>query len=1171
MKKKNKLYTANKWNKPLFAQGIDREHQNVFDGFFSSTLDTSLSEPGLLSGNSSGLDYHVPQLFKPNVTMPTDWSDGLQSKLAVQNSQNLVNGFGTEAAKNNPFSSFKGSAGNKAAVGQALTGIGLEMTGLIGRSEKNPRGLYDAMDPVHYLAGGRESAVGNGLSDAGVGLFKTSAMSGNGLGMLAGAGLKVIGGLTNAAFGVKWNKDTIKGIENHTNAMRTNAEGVTGATTSDDFLSRTANLSTAGLNFNKGDIGKDGWFTNKVGKKYNALKSAQAAAQAYASHALTTGAKNVDSNLDDSVFTNFAAFGGPLSITDNNNNMGAIDYNFMSDYLTSKNKSAEAKNKIPTNIFGSLASTPLFALGGGIHIKKSHRGLFTKEAKEHGMGVQEFASHVLANKDKYSPEVVKRANFARNATKFALGGDMQTNGSDFSDGLQVISAGGSHESNPYDGVQLGTDSQGKPNLVEEGETIFDDYVFSKRIKADNQTKKKFHVGKNADISYADLSKKLEKESAERPNDAISQAGLEKQMHDLADEQERQKSEMQSKKAQEVFASLPPEQQRAIMQQVAMEEQQAQQQQMEQPTDEVPQQAEQQSINEQMMQQPVEQPIAEEPQMNACGGKINKYDKGGDMKKKIYNALGLYTDSDFNKWAADKKVDKITDWENILKNKQFIEALNDANPVIADAITNGYDFGNYTPSVNKRYDLSGFSKVLDDYKTSKVPGNTNGNYAIDKNFNYGKHKNIKELETDPNYKAYTDYMLGVIDRAKGIRYKPNSDDYSYKNIEWEDPNKKLSEDDYNALLTLADTANGTSINPNGTPVALFSDSDGYTSLADNAGDIFKKLRYDGKAGRFHLTPTLTDRSNQVINKVVNDDGSIEEIYGNVPKDWTRTGNYSWQDDKSDYTYNYYKRPVVSTDGTDNNGDNQEEITPRHKNEKLRYAGLFGPLVGLGMQAMGIGKPDYSRMDAAVEAASGSPALASYKTIGNYLTYNPMDIWYEKNRMDANSRATDRAILNNASPIGTKMAGLLANGYNSLIADGDLYRKALEYNDAKRQKVAEFNRGTDMYNADAFTKTSATNAEIANRQRQFRAQMQMDAARQRMAADAAWNQGIYGNVSGLFKGISDLGRENAQHNMIADMAADGIFGVMTPKSNTGKRVVTTKKSCGGKIKRKRGLTV
>lgn len=34
------------------------------------------------------------------------------------------------------------------------------------------------------------------------------------------------------------------------------------------------------------------------------------------------------------------------------------------------------------------------------------------------MGVQEFANHVLANKDKYSPTLVKRANFARNSKKF---------------------------------------------------------------------------------------------------------------------------------------------------------------------------------------------------------------------------------------------------------------------------------------------------------------------------------------------------------------------------------------------------------------------------------------------------------------------------------------------------------------------------------------------------------------------------------------------------------------------------------------------------------------------------------------------------------------------------------------------------------------------------------
>jgi len=55
---------------------------------------------------------------------------------------------------------------------------------------------------------------------------------------------------------------------------------------------------------------------------------------------------------------------------------------------------------------------------GGIHIKPENKGKFTAWAKSHGMGVQEAASHVMANKDKYSSTVVKRANFAKNAAKF---------------------------------------------------------------------------------------------------------------------------------------------------------------------------------------------------------------------------------------------------------------------------------------------------------------------------------------------------------------------------------------------------------------------------------------------------------------------------------------------------------------------------------------------------------------------------------------------------------------------------------------------------------------------------------------------------------------------------------------------------------------------------------
>ena len=60
----------------------------------------------------------------------------------------------------------------------------------------------------------------------------------------------------------------------------------------------------------------------------------------------------------------------------------------------------------------------LFAEGGGVHIAPSKRGTFTAAATKHGKSVQAFASQVLAHKENYSPAMVKKANFARNAAKW---------------------------------------------------------------------------------------------------------------------------------------------------------------------------------------------------------------------------------------------------------------------------------------------------------------------------------------------------------------------------------------------------------------------------------------------------------------------------------------------------------------------------------------------------------------------------------------------------------------------------------------------------------------------------------------------------------------------------------------------------------------------------------
>lgn len=84
-------------------------------------------------------------------------------------------------------------------------------------------------------------------------------------------------------------------------------------------------------------------------------------------------------------------------------------------------------DKVPESAMGKLVKgadiaedNPFrnYSSGKDIHIKKSKRGTFTKAAKQHGMSVQGFANRVLKNPSKYSAAMRKKANFARNASKW---------------------------------------------------------------------------------------------------------------------------------------------------------------------------------------------------------------------------------------------------------------------------------------------------------------------------------------------------------------------------------------------------------------------------------------------------------------------------------------------------------------------------------------------------------------------------------------------------------------------------------------------------------------------------------------------------------------------------------------------------------------------------------
>lgn len=408
------------------------------------------------------------------------------------------------------------------------------------------------------LAGGMGSAVGNiagGAISGGLGSGAGSAISNIGgaaggligtvnplLGGIVSAGTGIIGGLTNRMFGSKLNQEKINEIGGSNKGMNTLMVDNSSADTIED---QWANQDF-GVDFSKSDIGKDGLFSSKAEKKYRALKKQQDIARERALYAFSNAAESADIQSDLNAMANFAAFGGPLGIWEGYGS-GAIGYKLAKENLDIKALNAANKGRL-TSLPNSFESPELntFAEGGKIHIKPSKRGTLTAAAKRHGNSVQSFASQVLANKENYSPAMVKKANFARNAAKWhSFGGDLNTHGSDFTNGQIIVGNGGTHEENPMEGVPMGKDSEGNPNLVEQGEVIFDDYVFSNRLYADGSLLESFNLPKSYDEhSFAAIAEKLGDESKERPNDPISKRGLLSSMSRLQQAQETVRQQTQ---------------------------------------------------------------------------------------------------------------------------------------------------------------------------------------------------------------------------------------------------------------------------------------------------------------------------------------------------------------------------------------------------------------------------------------------------------------------------------------------------------------------------------------------------------------------------------------------------------------------------------------------------
>ncbi len=778
----------------------------------------------------------------------------------------------------------------------------------------------------NLIDGGLSSGAGNTIGSIGSTVGSAISTVNPLVGGMVSVGSGLIGGLTNRMFGSKLNQENINQVKGNISSTANISFGGS----ADDLMSQLSGASMLG-NINRSDIGKDGWFSHKAKNLTNKLRAQAEAANTRLYNNFNQAADITNENQFLQSMYNVEAFGGPLFKE------------------------------------------------GGIMIKKENRGKFTESANRANMGVQEYARHILANKEDYSPILIKRANFARNfGGRKAFGGDLNTYGGTYNGGLEYIDNGGTHEQNPFNGVPMGTDRNGTPNLVEEGETIWNDYVFSNRLKVPEALTDKYKLSK--DITFAKASKKLGKEIEETPNDPISKRTFNSFMQDLQQSQEEVKAKKELAKVKRQFNKLSPQEQLGILNGTPVQG------------------------DNTMLSNPNEI-VSNEPQ---------QFDDGG--------------------WMFDNM------WEG------------------APEYQNSYLKGNI-PYYQGKVSSKGYS--------------------------------VKDIEGTDNYKNFTKYALTL------------PDNHNY----WQTLSNKTGKD--------------------------------VTYLKNN----YERLRNDGKLGWVHRTPKFNNISTQADTPFT--------IY--QPLD--ALGNQKPFNMLSPYGMGYSANDIVPfSDRVDANGNtvidlkNKEFIstdTKKKTNNKedngllptwMRYAPIVGSAIGAASSLLS--KPDESSADAILTAAreAGQYTPISFNPIGDYIQYNPFDRDYYINKLNAESGAARRAIINQASGNrGNAMAGILAADYNAQNQLGALARQAEEYNLAQRQKVAEFNRGTNMFNTEGMFKADAANQAAKMQVRSTLLQGTMQAERLRQAARQQLAAERSANLTNLFNNIGNIGRENMNFNILNTSAA------------------------------------
>ena len=963
---------------------------------------------------------------------------------------------GAKGLNDNLTTKFIGSS-----LGKGLSSIGVKSGGLGGIANTAATAIGG------LLAGKNTTGVGKAMQ--GIGSLASNIP---GVGGLIGAGVNLVGGLVNAAFGSNINKEFV----NQTEAQaRQQSNYVSGASDNAALLSDWSSLSFLG-DINKSDVGSDGWFSNKARRETNRLNTLVDEANMRALASISNTAENIDKQNDLMLMANYSAYGGPIDM----------------------------KYTGVMSPFGNQFKD------GGIYIKPSKRGTFTAAAKKRGMGVQEFASKVLANKEDYSPAMVKKANFARNASKWkhADGGPLEEgNSSNSNDKNKRTYIGGttSDARKKYlnwdkELTQIATNlaaSYGiSPSLVID--RLSHEGLVDRLIKDNNE-----YLSHNGDPNYP--SDAFDMDDYNEPYGLLGldnifdtyTKGITKTKRPINMIRQVNRNErgenVNSAETKNLYDTLE-----LFVAELASRRNQVRKQ-YPNLTD-------------------AELDSATSARYNASNKYFKQLMDSGEYKTKYPINV-----KDINIPAPTKTNSKyIQDQVQSINKSDVLNAFEDyhyfGNDLIDESIftvrNKSYNPGLFMNEENYEFDSD--SPLVDRFVDNYV----NRNFTIP-----SKVKVVDDYyEGDGKDKMYLNKKAeGGNLFTNGVTFINNGDTHENNPLE----GVRIGVDENN-IPNLVEEGE------------VIYDDYVFSNRLRVPKEVKQKYKLRGV--------TFADAAKQLQKE------SEERPNDPISKRGLNAAMAMLQQEQE----------TVRMKKESNKYANGGRVNKYDNGSWLRYAPIAGHAIGVFSDLFS--SPDYSAAEA-IEAVDITPATVGYTPVGNYLSYKPFDRDYYLNKLNADVAASRRAVTNTSGGNrAAAMAGLLAADYNYGNQLGTLARQAEEYNQALRERVEGFNRQTNLANAEMGLKAAMANAESRNQATKLRLSQAGQVAAMRKAAKDAYDARRSNNINVLLEELGGLGTENWNRDWLDRLAKAGVLKI----DSKGNPVISSAK--GGKIrtKKKKGFT-